>query len=118
MADESFGHCDAAFLGDSEGDAGHHTVGLGQAVVQHRAQALGARQPLAHGGDVGAALLGGRDSGFLLAAMHGTIWKMSQPAASEVTTISDATSSITKHATAAAVVPWSFIACRKIPEGD
>ena len=46
---------------------------------------------------------------FLAAAMHGTIWKMSQPAASDVeTAISDATSSTIKH-TAAAAVAWSFI---------
>jgi hypothetical protein len=45
---------------------------------------------------------------FLLAAMHGTSWKMSHPAASDEATISDATRSITKHAAADAAT-WSFM---------
>ena len=69
MADESLGHPNAALLGNAEGDAGHHAVGLGQPVVQQRAQALGSSQPLAHIGDVGAALLGRSHSG-VLAGCH------------------------------------------------
>jgi hypothetical protein len=45
---------------------------------------------------------------FLLAAMHGTSWKMSHPAAWDVPTISDATRSITKH-TAADTAAWCFM---------
>ena len=63
LADEALGNSDAALVGDGEGDAGHHSVGLGQGIAEQRAQALGSGQPLAHVGDVGAALAGWHDVG-------------------------------------------------------
>ena len=63
LADEALGNSDAALVGDGEGDAGHHSVGPGQGIAEQRAQALGSGQPLAHVGDVGAALAGWHDVG-------------------------------------------------------
>ena len=65
MADKPLGHRNAALLWDAEGDARYHAVGLGQSVVEERAQALGSGKPLAHVGYVGAALLRRRHSGIL-----------------------------------------------------
>jgi hypothetical protein len=69
LADEALGDGDAALLGDAQGDAGHHSVGLGQRAAEQRAQALGSGQPLAHVGEVGAALAGGHGVG-VLAGRH------------------------------------------------
>ena len=57
LADEAFGDREAAFLGDSKGDARHHALPLGQGVAEERAQALGAGEALPQLGDVGAAQL-------------------------------------------------------------
>jgi hypothetical protein len=69
LADEALGDGDAALLGDAQGDARHHSVGLGQRAAEQRAQALGSGQPLAHVGEVGAALPGGHGVG-VLAGCH------------------------------------------------